>query len=187
MASPMHYPLLALLMSGPADGPEIKASFDATFGLSWPEVGFGQLYATLAALEHEGLVEAQGYRRDQKLYELTTAGGDALAAWATAPVDGPEINDDLFLKLLVLYRTGHQTRVGNAQDLIEHQRQRYLQNLHDIHRALANGGVYGGPAGAGETDPMAQLLLEHAALRTEADLKWLDVCERVLAETPSTP
>ena len=175
----MHYPLLALLVAAPADGPKIKEAFDATFGLSWPEVSFGQLYATLAALEHEGFVEAQGQRRDQKMYALTPSGAAALASWVATPVEGPEVNDDLFLKLVV----GRCTQVGSSHDLIERQRQWYLQSLHDIQRSLALGPS----AASDDGDPMAHLLLEHAALRTEADLKWLDVCERILTgESPTS-
>jgi len=53
-------------------------------------------------------------------------------------------------------------------EIIERQRQTYLQELRDLNEIAIRG----------ETNSSVSLLLaEGAALHVEADLKWLDLCE----------
>ena len=129
----------------------------------------GQVYTTLARLEREGLVVGEDVPEDsrqKRVYALTDAGRAALDEWVAAPTPGPRLRDEFFLKLVLARDAG----VADPRRLIERQRHEYLHALRDL-AAL-------GPDGNG----VASLLAEGAALNLEADLKWLDLCERRLIE-----
>ena len=61
--------------------------------------------------------------------------------------------------------------ISDPRTLIERQRREYLIAL----RAL-------GDTNGTTSDPVAGLLAEGAALHLEADLRWLDLCERRLVQ-----
>jgi DNA-binding PadR family transcriptional regulator len=178
----MRYPFLALLSRAPAHGYELKQAFDQAFGSIWPELNFGQVYTTLARLERDGLVQgeeiAQEHRRDKKVYEVTTDGLAALQAWIEEPQEGAWIKDEFFMRVAMARLTG----IADPQDLIERQRRRYLQDLHELNAAMApHLGVNAAVRHAPQGDIIASLYMEGAALHLEADLKWLDACERAFA------
>jgi DNA-binding PadR family transcriptional regulator len=157
----------------------LKQAFDQTFGAIWPELNFGQVYTTLARLERDGLVigeeVAQEHRRDKRVYEVTPAGDEALRDWIDEPQDGPWVKDEFFMKLAMAQLTG----LADPIDLIQRQRLRYMQALHDL------GGGRGAHPRARDgrigDDIVAALLMEGAALHLEADLKWLDTCEQAFS------
>ena len=96
----MRQPLLALLAKEPAHGYELKIALEQTFGAAYPSPNIGQIYVTLKRLEADGLVRsqdvAQTTRPNKRVYELTEAGRDAVAAWVEEPSDGPRIRDEFF-------------------------------------------------------------------------------------------
>ena len=73
-----------------------------------------------------------------------------------------------FIKLVLAKAAG----IADPLELIDRQRGAYLQALRSLDdvAAQANG------------DDTAALLVEGAALHLEADLKWLDLCERRLTD-----
>ena len=165
----MRYPFLALLAERPAHGYELKQALEHRFGGALPALNAGQIYTTLARLERDGLVsgtDVEGDTRQKRVYELTDAGRRALEEWVEKPASGPRLRDEFFLKLVLAGAAG----IADPRRLIERQRREYLQALRDL-TAVAQDG-----------NGVAALLAEGAALHLEADLKWLDLCERQLLE-----
>jgi DNA-binding PadR family transcriptional regulator len=177
----MRNAFLALLARAPAHGYELKQAFEAAVGGVWPPLNAGQIYTTLGRLERDGLVRGmhveQSHKPDKKVYELTEEGAAALEAWLDAPIEGPRLKDEFFLKL-VLARAGGLNSRHDPAVMIERQRRRYLQELRDLTAISA--------AAAEEGNQTALLLAEGALLHVEADLKWLEVCEaELIGGTPS--
>jgi DNA-binding PadR family transcriptional regulator len=161
---------LALLGEDRAHGYELKQSLEQEFGDLLPAVNAGQIYMTLGRLERDGLVVGHavpGDSRGKRVYELTDAGRDALAAWIESPVPGSRLKDEFFMKFVVLASTD----LADPSHLLEGQRAEYLQSLRDLNALLEANGK--GPA--------AELLIEGAILHLKADLEWLELIERRLA------
>jgi DNA-binding PadR family transcriptional regulator len=163
---------LALLSGARTHGYELKQSWEQEFGDLLPALNAGQIYVTLGRLERDGLVvghSVPGDSRGKRVYELTDAGREALAAWIEAPVPGTRLKDEFFMKLVVVA----STRLAEPGQLLERQRREYLQSLRDLNTLLETNGK--GPA--------AELLIEGAILHLKADLEWLDLTERRLVQT----
>jgi DNA-binding PadR family transcriptional regulator len=161
---------LALLSGERAHGYELKQSLDQEFGDLLPALNAGQIYVTLGRLERDGLVVGHAVPEDsrgKRLYELTDAGREALAAWIESPVAGRRLKDEFFMKLVVLA----SARLADPKQLLEAQRREYMQSLRDLNALLdANG-----------KGPASELLVEGAILHLKADLDWLDLIEQRLA------
>jgi DNA-binding PadR family transcriptional regulator len=175
--------LLALLAVGRDHGYELKQAIEEVFGVAWPPVNIGQIYTTLARLERDGLVESehvpQDGRPDKRVYSLTDAGRVTLRDWIDEPVGGAHLKDEFYTKL-VLARLPGVTRLDGAGDpiaLIQRQRREYLAIVRQLNLALLRQEE------AGERGSSAALLIEGALFHIEADLKWLDLCERRLTES----
>jgi DNA-binding PadR family transcriptional regulator len=170
----LRFVLLGLLDAEPRYGYELKAVFEQFLGGTW-QLNIGQIYTSLAKLEAEGLVASQVVPQDaspdRKVYELTARGRRALAAWASAPDEGPvRLREELFLKVAVL-SLGDS---GAARKLIHEQRIAHLATLATLTDL----------EGSADQHPATGLLLEAAMLRLEADLRWLDIAEDRLKEWP---
>jgi DNA-binding PadR family transcriptional regulator len=176
----MRNTLLALLAEGAAHGYEIKQGIEQLFGDAMPPINIGQIYTTLGRLERDGLVAsahvAQAGRPDKRVYELTDAGSAEIRRWLEEPVKEPRLKDEFFTKLILARLPGVAALNGGTdpQALIARQRRDYLQSLRDLNTLLLRQH--------GNGDTSAVLLIEGAILHLEADLKWLDLCERRLTE-----
>jgi DNA-binding PadR family transcriptional regulator len=164
--------VLALLSGARTHGYELKQSWEQEFGDLLPALNAGQIYVTLGRLERDGLVVGHSVpddSRGKRVYELTDAGREALSAWIEAPVPGTRLKNEFFMKLVVVA----SARLAEPGRLLERQRGEYLQSLRDLNVLLEANGK--GPA--------AELLIEGAILHLKADLEWLDLIERRLAQT----
>jgi DNA-binding PadR family transcriptional regulator len=162
---------LALLSGERAHGYELKRELEQEFGSLLPALNAGQIYTTLARLERDGLVVGEtvpGDGRGKRVYRLTEAGRALLEQWIETPVSGWRLKDEFFMKLVVATSAGLAEPMG----LIESQRREYLQSLHDLNDLL----------GANGKGPAAELLVEGAILHLKADLEWLELIERRLAQ-----
>ena len=154
--------LLGILAEGPAHGYDIKQAHDRRFPGAKP-MAFGQVYAALAKLEKDGLVEFVETGReagpDRSTYAITTAGREALAAWlsATEPA-GPYPADDLVRKTVTALRLGR-----DAAGFLAAQRQVHLAALK---RLLA--------LQASTDDVAARIVIDHAVEHLDSDLRWLE-------------
>jgi DNA-binding PadR family transcriptional regulator len=166
----MRFLFLALLGGGPAHGYDLKRAYDARFGAIWGALNIGQVYTTMARLERDGFVThetvAQGDRPDKKVYEITALGRKELEAWMAEADDAPAVKSDFVLKLVAARLTG-----GDPAPILARQRQRYLQALRDLDALEVSDG-----------DGVRGLLVEGAALHLDAELRWLDLCERRISD-----
>jgi DNA-binding PadR family transcriptional regulator len=160
--------VLALLAKEPSHGYELRARIERALGPLSAGFNAGQMYVTLGRLEQSGLVtsirEAAAERPERRIFELTAAGRERVEEWLT---DGTWPRPDLanfHLKVTV----AAAGRLAEPLALIDSQRHELVRRLRDAQRAAMSE-----PDGSD-----ASLLLEGVVLRTEADLTWLDACER---------
>ena len=167
----MRFALLALLAVQPAHGYELKQELEETFGDLLPPLNAGQVYTTLARLERDGLVrgdEIVDDTRNKRVYELTADGTAALEEWTQAASPAAKLKDEFFMKLVLAAKTG----IADPQTMLEQRRRECLQALRELNDLATPEGT---------SSVAAELLVEGAALHLEADLRWLDRCEAVLA------
>jgi DNA-binding PadR family transcriptional regulator len=164
----MRDAMLALLAKEPAHGYELRLRLASALGPVGEVLNPGQIYVTLSRLERAGLVRgvqvAQSAAPDKKVYEVTAAGREAVAAWLldsswpkVAPVE-------FHLKLVAAAAGGPADPIS----IVDAQRRELLRRLRDAQRAALVE-----PDGSD-----AGLLLEGVVLRLQADLRWLEACER---------
>jgi DNA-binding PadR family transcriptional regulator len=165
----MRFVFLALLASGRAHGYELKRRYDALFGSVWEPINIGQIYVTLGRLERDGLVAHKAVRQergtDRKDYELTKLGRKALAEWLDEPPDMPSAKSDLLLKLV-----GASLAGTSVHEMIGEHRQRCFQALRDLDATATDN----------EPGSVVDLLVQGTALHLQAELRWLDHCDKVL-------
>ena len=166
--------LLALLVTGPAHGYELKLAAEATLGAAAAPINIGQIYTTLQRMLRDGLVSVlpvmQDGKPDKKVHVLTEAGQAALVAWLDAPLGAPRLRgrDDVYTRILVAAQPAVAALLpGGVGTLIAHQRRDTLLQVRDLTQRL-NAAPPGSPAA---------LLLEGALLQLEGELRWLDLCD----------
>jgi DNA-binding PadR family transcriptional regulator len=158
--------ILALLAKGPSHGYELRQRLQAALGPLGAAFNAGQVYVTLTRLERNGLVVSaqvgQAVRPDRKVYELTAAGTERVAAWVVE-VDWPKpAPAEFHLKLIAVAAAG----LADPVSVADAQRRELLRRLRDVERArLAE------PDGSD-----AALLLEGAVLQLQAGIRWLELC-----------
>lgn len=162
--------ILAMLAKEPSHGYELRARLKQALGPVGEDMNAGQVYVTLTRLEKAGLVtsaQALGIqeRPDRKVYELTAAGQHRVAEWL-AEVSWPRPDLAEFHLKLIAAAAG---RLGDPLAIVDAQRRELLRRLRDAQRA----------AMAEPETSDAALLLEGIVLRLQADLRWLEACERI--------
>ena len=161
--------VLAMLAKEPAHGYQLRARLRLALGPVGEALNDGQIYVTLARLEKAGQVSAeqagsQGDKSDRKVYSLTAAGQQRVADWL-AEVSWPRPDlAEFHLKLVAAAAAG----LADPLAIVDCQRRELLRRLRDTQRA-AMAEPNGSEAG---------LLLEGIVLRLQADLRWLEACER---------
>jgi DNA-binding PadR family transcriptional regulator len=161
--------ILAMLAKEPSYGYELRARLKQALGPVGDDLNAGQVYVALTRLEKAGLVtstaEPGQVRPDRKVYELTAAGQQRVAAWL-AEVAWPRPDLAEFHLKLIAAATA---RIADPLAIVDAQRREVLRRLRDAQRAAMD-----------LPDPAsdAALLLEGIVLRLQADLRWLEACER---------
>ena len=165
----MQEVVLAMLAKEPSHGYELRARLRAALGPLGDAMNAGQVYVTLTRLEKAGLVASEttpgvSERPDRKVYGLTPEGQQRVAAWLTE-VSWPKPDlTEFHLKLTAAFAA----RLADPIAIIDAQRRELLRRLRDAQRAALT-----------EPDVSdAALLLEGIVLRLQADLRWLEACER---------
>ena len=163
--------LLGVLSEGPAHGYDLKRVHDERFPGARP-LAFGQVYAALAKLEKDGLVEVAETLRDggpeRTTYAITPLGRDELDTWlATAERAGPYPADDLVRKTVTALHTG-----ADAAGFLRGQRSVHMDRMREL-TALQQE----------TTDNGARIAMDHTLSHLDADLTWLEnAAARVAAE-----
>ena len=161
--------VLALLAKEPSHGYELRTRLRQALGPVGDAMNAGQIYVTLTRLEKAGLVTSEpsaggADRPDRKVYALTPAGQQRVAGWLTE-VGWPKPDlAEFHLKLVAAAAAG----LADPIAIVDTQRRELLRRLRDAQRAALSE-----PARS-----VAGLLLEGIVLRLQADLRWLEACER---------
>jgi DNA-binding PadR family transcriptional regulator len=169
--------VLALLAKEPSHGYQLRARLGAALGPLGDAMNAGQIYVTLARLEKAGLVACERSpglpdRPDRKVYALTAAGQQRVAGWLAA-VSWPRPDlAEFHLKLVA----AAAARLADPIAIVDAQRRELLRRLREAQRAAM--------AEPDRSD--AGLLLEGIVLRLQADLRWLEACERNWASQKGT-
>ena len=168
--------LLALLCEGPRYGYELKSSFEARTGSTWP-LNVGQVYTTLARLERDGLVEQgrlgrRGPRAIPHHRARAARARDVVGHRGRAR--GPAAR-----------RARHQARARRStlpgvdpRDVLQRQRTATVRALQSHTRKKSAL-----PAG----DTAAALVLDALVFAAEAEVRWLDHCEARARVRPRPP
>lgn len=164
--------LLAMLAKEPSYGYQLRARLRDALGTLGDAMNAGQVYVTLTRLEKAGLVEVETApvsadvveRSDRKMYALTPAGQERVSEWL-AEVSWPKPDlAEFHLKLVAATAAG----LADPITIVDGQRRELLRRLRDAQRA----------AMAEPPASDAALLLEGVVLRLQADLRWLEACEK---------
>ena len=164
--------VLAMLAKEPSHGYQLRARLTEALGPLGDAMNAGQIYVTLDRLEKAGLVTREPAaelavrpdRPDRKVYTLTAAGQQRVASWV-AQVDWPRPDlAEVHLKLIA----AAAARLADPLAIVDAQRRELLRRLREAQRA----------AMAEPDHSEAALLLEGIVLRLQADLRWLETCER---------
>jgi DNA-binding PadR family transcriptional regulator len=152
---------LGLLEEHPRHGYDLKRAYDERFGQDRP-LAYGQVYATLARLLKNGLVEVEsepGDGPDRKRYAITDAGVSDVEHWLSQPEKPePYLHSALYTKVVLALLTGH-----DPADVLDTQRAEHLRLMRELTRRKAQG------------DLADQLVCDHALFHLEADLRWLEL------------
>ena len=161
--------VLAMLAKEPSYGYQLRARLRDALGPLGDAMNAGQVYVTLTRLEKAGLLAVEGSgdgadRSDRKVYALTPDGQQRVAEWI-AEVGWPRPDlAEFHLKLIAAAAAG----LADPLTIVDTQRRELLRRLRDAQRA----------AMAEPDHSDAALLLEGVVLRLQADLRWLEACER---------
>jgi DNA-binding PadR family transcriptional regulator len=161
--------VLAMLAKEPSHGYQLRARLRDALGPLGDALNAGHVYVTLTRLEKAGLVAVEGSaddadRSDRKVYALTPNGQQRVAEWiAEASWPRPDLAE-FHLKLIVAATAG----LADPLTILDTQRRELLRRLRDAQRA-----AMAEPEGSD-----AALLLEGIVLRLQADLRWLEACEK---------
>lgn len=161
--------VLAMLAKEPSHGYELRARFNDALGPLGDEINAGQIYVTLGRLEKAGLVATVAKRptsdrSERKVYRLTAAGEERLAEWVHE-VNWPRPDlAEFHLKLIA----AAAARLADPISIVDAQRRELLRRLRTVQRAAMEE----------QSNSASGLLLEGIMLRLQADLRWLEACER---------
>lgn len=166
--------VLALLGAGPAHGYDVKRRHDEWYADTKP-LPFGQVYATLARLQRDGLAEVVGTGSaggpERTAYGLTAAGEGRLDAWLAEPAAPAHSGaDDIVRKTVACLRVGR-----DPSRFLADQRAAHLRRMREL-------------SGAPHPEPASRLVRDHLLAHLDADLRWLDLAvERTTAGTTQPP
>ncbi|MEV6350846.1 PadR family transcriptional regulator [Actinoplanes sp. NPDC051851] len=172
--------VLAMLAKEPSHGYQLRSRLRDALGPFGDAMNAGQIYVTLSRLEKAGLLAADNAaddtadaaaadtaRSDRKVYALTAEGHQRVAEWI-GEVGWPRPDlAEFHLKLIAAASAG----LADPLTIVDTQRRELLRRLRDTQRAAL----------AEPARSAAALLLEGVVLRLQADLHWLEACERTWA------
>lgn len=170
----IRHSLLALLQERPRYGYQLRAEFEGRTGSAWP-LNIGQVYTTLDRLERDGLVQNDGPDDDgHVMYRATAAGAEQVREWFRTPVGRAQPpRNELAIKLaLALTLPG-----ADVGGLIQAQRAVSIRALQEYTKARRDTAAQQRPA-----DTARLLVLDSLIFQTEAEVRWLDLCEARLMQ-----
>jgi DNA-binding PadR family transcriptional regulator len=98
----LEHALLVALRERPSSGLDLARRFEKSIGFFW-HATHQQIYRVLARMEADGWVGvtevSQSGRPDKRVYDVSPAGADALAAWLAEPTPMETFRSELAVKL----------------------------------------------------------------------------------------
>lgn len=161
---------LAILSTRPMHGYDLKNTFETLVSNQWP-LNYGQVYTTLSRLERDGLVEVQEVEQlekpDKKVYHITHEGKEVLVDWFKSCPKWNMYFDEIAFKFAVF----DLIEINMSVEILKEYRIFLLQLIHELTKmkdAMAS------------QDMLQELMFERNILKAEADLKWVDLCQKKL-------
>lgn len=163
--------LLALLSERAKHGYELKREHDERLPGAKP-LPYGQVYSTLQRLERDGFVTVAGVVQEagpeRTLYELTPKGEDRVREWlAETEPPLPYVGGALFARVVMALAAGGDARAG-----LDRQRAAHLERMRELTREKSDPGA----------SAAAVLAADYALLHLDADLRWMELAVRRLAD-----
>lgn len=159
--------LLTLLEPGPAHGFALKRRYDALLGQEH-DLKFGQVYATLARLERDGLATGVGFETagapERRMFAITAEGVTELDRWLRTPTVPAGRPNELFTRVVLALSSGRP-----AAEILDDQRQAHRELM----RAIT--------AARHDADPIQRAAGDFTLAHLEADLSWIDLAATRLA------
>jgi DNA-binding PadR family transcriptional regulator len=158
---------LGFLDGGPQYGYVLKQQFDSWFGEA-RVLRFGQVYATLARLQKDGLAEVvaveTGEGPERKRYAITPNGVEELDTWLSTPQPAEDVAlGEVYTKAVVALFSGRP-----AEDVLDAQRAVHIDRMRTLRSGAAGASLEQGLA--------ADYLIAHL----QADLDWIELAaERI--------
>ncbi|GAP54238.1 PadR family transcriptional regulator [Arthrobacter sp. 92] len=174
----IRHSLLALLHDQPRYGYQLRVEFEDRTGSAWP-LNIGQVYTTLDRLERDGLIRNNGGDGEgHVVYSITEAGRAEVQRWFEVPVarTNPPRNE-LAIKL-ALAVTLPGVDVGA---IIQAQRAASMRALQDYTKSRRDAS-----SNPRRADTAWLLVLDSLIFQTEAEVRWLDLCEARMAQLANT-
>ncbi|CAN5443473.1 PadR family transcriptional regulator [soil metagenome] len=153
--------LLGLLEPAPAHGYTLKKRYDAHFSRLKP-LPFGQVYASLARFERDGLAETQGVESgdgpERKLYAITPDGVTVVKGWMYSAEEPTAFaSSTLFAKTALALLSGRSARA-----VLDAQRQVHLIRMRELTESRRLVGA---------TEVLA---ISYELNHLDADLRWIE-------------
>lgn len=153
--------LLGLLEVEPAHGYTLKLRYDEHFARVKP-LPFGQVYASLARFERDGLAVVKGSQAgagpQRTTYAITAAGVTAVDQWLGEAEEPTSFaGSALFTKTVLALLSGR-----SAADVLDTQRHVHLAHMRRLTTARAGA------------DPVELLAITYELNHLDADLRWIE-------------
>jgi len=153
--------LLGLLETEPAHGYTLKHRYDLHFARLKP-LPFGQVYASLARFERDGLAVVTGTQPgagpQRTTYTITPQGVTAVEQWISEPEEPTAfVGSVLFAKTVLALLSGRP-----AADVLDAQRAVHLIRMRDLTAARRTA------------NPAELLTITYELNHLDADLRWLE-------------
>ena len=158
--------IMSLLAKEPAHGYELRQRLVKALGPAGGALNPGQGACPVSSVPGWSRRWRSPSRaiRTKKVYELTAAGRERVHRWLADVTWSKVAPVEFHLKLVV----AAATRLADPVALVDAQRLELLRELHQLQELALEE-----PA-----DADGALLLEGASLRLQADIRWLEGCER---------
>ncbi len=167
-----------MLTSGPMSGYELRQRIEMSIGNFWNE-SFGQIYPALAKLRRQGLVEVEETgRAGRKVYSLTPAGRDRLAAWLRVMPTSRKPRNEMLLKLFF----AGNGRLSDIREQVAAERSRFAADLERYR--LMEPVIQARQAGRPGL-PFYLMTLRYGIAEAEAVIDWADETLRCIDEIES--
>ena len=153
--------LLSLLEPSPAHGYMLKQQYDGRHARRRP-LAFGQVYASLARFERDGLAEVSdieaGEGPERKLYRITPRGVEEVDRWVYEPQRADQFaSSELFSRLAVALLSGR-----SADRVLDGQRLTHLERMRQLQQSRRGEGSF------------EMLAITYELAHLDADLRWID-------------